>query len=179
MQSWSGPTLGAVKVVLVGALGIGPGCGRSEVVADIEESSTTGEPSSTTQGPSSGETTAGDSGVSSGGDSGEDTGSSDPADSGTVVDLGVPQLSCRDILDCALECLLVFDLECISACGSDLDPAEGQAAIALVGCAVGVCLSEGSCSPADLQEPACLACLGLSLLSPVSPGCEAEAAACQ
>lgn len=93
-----------------------------------------------------------------------------------IEDLPVP--SCRDAIGCMVDCLAQGDLACAGECAAGLPPEEGQALLALLGCAVGVCIGDGDCSIPDLG-PDCFTCIGIKLVAPEPTGCEAEAMACQ
>ncbi len=119
-------------------------------------------------------TTAGSSGTSG---VTSDTSAGTGTSTGVMPDLPPPP-TCRDALDCILGCLLAGDLACTQDCVADLPPDQGVAAAALLGCVVGVCVSNGDCSLQSLDQ-GCFMCIGFRLVVPEPTGCEAEAMACQ
>ena len=147
------------------------GCGRTPAFAGA---GTTGGASSggTCPGLDCGMTTA-----ASTGSTGSSTGGDTTSATAGVFDLP-PAPTCRDALDCILGCLLAGDLACTQGCIGDLPPDEAQAAAALMGCIVGVCVSNGDCDPLNLNQD-CFMCIGIRLVAPEPTGCEAEAMACQ
>ena len=76
-------------------------------------------------------------------------------------------------------------LRSLSALGKDADAltahssGEGMKVLALGSCVVQACFESGACSVDTLQDPLCLACIGLGLLSESFKGCEEQGADCQ
>lgn len=89
-----------------------------------------------------------------------------------------PDTSCGEFLQCLGPCALSFDVQCILDCSQGLPPDEAAKVAQLIGCVGLGCFDSGACALDTLQDPLCLACLGLGLLNPNTPGCEAEADAC-
>lgn len=155
------------RLVLLVGLGAVLACNSDDTGAVVESSSSssTGEPgsSSSTGVP----TTTGESSSSSSGD--PTTG--DPT-------TGAPEQTCRDVLMCFSSCAVSLDPACFQDCASNLPPEEGMKALALGGCIVQGCFESGACTVDTLQDPLCLACIGIGLLSDSTPGCEEQSAAC-
>jgi hypothetical protein len=102
----------------------------------------------------------------------------DPTTTGDESSTGAPGPTCRDILMCVGMCALTLDLQCFQGCADGLDPEEGQKALELGVCIAGACFESGACTPQTLQDPLCLACIGLGVLGNAPPGCEDQADAC-
>ena len=159
------------RLVLLVGLGAAFACNSDDTGAVVEASSTsTGEPgsSSSTGVP----TTTGGEGSSSTGDPTTST------TTGATTELP-PEQTCRDVLMCFTDCALTLDLACFQGCAGDLPPEEGMKALALGSCVVQACFESGACSVDTLQDPLCLACIGLGLLSESFKGCEEQGADCQ
>lgn len=159
------------RLVLLVGLGAAFACNSDDTGAVVEASSTsTGEPgsSSSTGVP----TTTGGEGSSSTGDPTTST------TTGATTELP-PEQTCRDVLMCFTDCALTLDLACFQGCAGDLPPEEGMKALALGSCVVQACFESGACSVETLQDPLCLACIGLGLLSDSFKGCEEQGADCQ
>ena len=159
------------RLVLLVGLGAAFACNSDDTGAVVEASSTsTGEPGSSS---STGVPTT------TGGESSSSTG--DPTTStttGATTELP-PEQTCRDVLMCFTDCALTLDLACFQGCAGDLPPEEGMKALALGSCVVQACFESGACSVDTLQDPLCLACIGLGLLSESFKGCAEQGAACQ
>lgn len=143
---------------------------NSDVLLDSAGPTSTGEPESTSS--STGVPTTGEPGTSTTGATSTTGGDS------TTGEPPPPEKTCEDFLDCLGPCALSADPECIVGCGEGLAPDELLKVGQLVACVGGGCFESGACTPDTLQDPICLACLGLGLLNPNPPGCEAEADAC-
>ena len=107
----------------------------------------------------------------------------DPTTGSFVADTSTgeppPEVTCRDVLECVGPCAFMLDPACFQGCAEGLTPEE-VAKIAALGLCVGQnCFEAGSCTLDTLQDPACLACIGLGILIPSPPGCEEQAEACQ
>lgn len=110
---------------------------------------------------------------------GTSTGVATTATTGEETTGGPPEQTCRDVLTCVSKCALTLDPACFQMCTEGLSPEEGMKAIALGGCIAQGCFMSGACSLDTLQDPLCLACIGLGILGKNPEGCEAEADACQ
>ncbi|GEM_PF-2132451 len=108
----------------------------------------------------------------------ESEGSFIPGDTETETSEPEP-LSCRDMLECVVGCLGDLGLACLQTCAEGLDPAEAQAAGALVLCLGQQCIEKEQCALDDFTSPACIACIGIGFVLPQPPGCEDQAAACE
>jgi hypothetical protein len=71
-----------------------------------------------------------------------------------------------------------MDMACMTGCAEGAEPAEGEAALALMTCVLNRCVEIGKCSLTDLQLEDCMTCVGVGLMAPEPTGCEEEAAAC-
>lgn len=88
--------------------------------------------------------------------------------------------SCEDFLACIPPCALSMDPMCFADCADGLSP-DALPQLGQLGLCVGSgCFESGACelSLESLQDPLCLACIGLGLLNPNPPGCEEQADAC-
>jgi len=160
-------------------LGAGLAC-SSDDLDFVEPASSTGEPATTTgiTPTTTGATDTDTTSTSTTTGIFETTGGeSSGTTSDATTDIPPPQ-TCRDVLMCVGECALTLDIECFQACGAGLQPDEAAKAAQLGLCVGQNCFESGACTPETLMEPACLACIGIGILSPKPPGCEAEAEAC-
>lgn len=90
-----------------------------------------------------------------------------------------PEVTCRDVLECIGPCAFMLDSECFLGCTEGLTPEEVSKLGALALCVGQGCFEAGTCALDTLQDPACIACVGLGVLVPSPPGCEEQAEACQ
>ena len=166
-------TARAVLVVLVSAA-----CNSDFPIYD-SQSSSSGAGDTTTTGVDP--TTSGPGSSSTSGDDTTSTSSSSSAGSTSEGEstAAPPEQTCRDVLECVGMCALNFDPACFQACTQNVSPEEGQAALALGGCIVQGCFTDGKCTPDTIMDIACLGCLGIGLLGGSPDGCEAEAEACK
>lgn len=169
--------LGRSVVPLFGAVLLtGSGCFfNSDDQGGAEESSTTELPTST----SSPEWTSGD-----------------PL---PIPDMAEGDLSCRDAIDCLVECAANIqigpgdgdeELGCLLECGDapGLTEEEALALIRLANCQALICADQGECGgdgeTGGEEEgggplgPDCLQCIIGGILDPEPPGCLEEASAC-
>jgi hypothetical protein len=117
--------------------------------------------------------------TSSSATSSEETGGVESSGVETTVPPDLPSPpTCREIIECMLGCLVSMDMACMTGCAEGADPAEGEAALALMTCVIGRCVEIGQCSLADLQLEDCMTCVGVGLMAPEPTNCEEEAAAC-
>lgn len=149
------------------ALVLGLAACTSDDLRGADSASSTGPESTSSSSSSTGEPTTTGSSSSSGSSSGSSSTGAPPADT-----------TCDEFLQCLGPCALNFDLQCILDCADGLPPDEAAKVGQLIGCVGLGCFESGACTPETLQDPLCLACLGLGLLNPNPPGCEAEADAC-
>ena len=160
------------RLVLLVGLGAAFACNSDDTGAVVEASSTsTGGTSTSTGLPT---TTGGERSSSTGDPSTTTTGTT----TGATTE-APPEQTCRDVLMCFTDCALTLDLACFQGCAGDLPPEEGMKALALGSCVVQACFESGACSVDTLQDPLCLACIGLGLLSESFKGCEEQGADCQ
>lgn len=147
-------------------------CGRTWVLPG-EDGATTGDVGDNTALPDPGVT-------SSDGDVQPDPTSDSTGDDSDIEPDEPPPPTCREILECLANCLSQGGtLDCLGTCSEGAEPAETQAAAALMGCLARTCIQSGACTLDALDDPNCLTCIGLGLVVPVPTGCEEEAAACQ
>jgi hypothetical protein len=158
------------RLVLLVGLGAAVACNSDDTGAVVEPttgSSSTGEPGSSSTGTP---TSTGDASSSSSSSTG------DPTTGGSST--GAPEQSCRDVLMCFASCAVSLDPACFQACAGNLPPEEGMKALALGSCVVQTCFMTMACTVDTLQDPLCLACIGLGLISESFEGCEEQGAAC-
>lgn len=144
-------------------------CNSDDLGLDATQSSTTGSStSSTTAPPTTGDLTTTTT-----------TGTSTTTTTGDLT-TGEPPAAptCKELLDCVLPCVLMFDLECAQMCADGLAPEEATEAFELGLCVGMACFETGACSTENLTDPVCLACIGFLLMDDMPEGCEAEAEAC-
>jgi hypothetical protein len=158
------------RLVLLVGLGGALGCNSDDTGA-APTSTSTGDPgSSTTSAP----TSTGD--TSTGTSTGTSTTTVDPTTGDPTT--GAPDQTCSDALMCFTGCAVSLDLACFQACTDNLPPEEGMKALALGACVVQGCFTSEACTVDTLQDPLCLACIGIGLLSKSDPNCKEQADAC-
>lgn len=167
------------RLVLLAGLGLGAG-----LACNSDDPQGGASQSSTGPGATTGDATTGPPPTTGDATTGADTSSSGapttgPGESGDETTEAPPQQTCRDVLTCVGMCALTLDPACFQMCTEGLSPEEGMKAIALGGCVVQNCFAEGICTPETLQDPGCLACIGLGILTQNPDGCEEQAEACQ
>ena len=171
-------SLVALGVVVSSGVVFGLAC-SSDDLDFVEPEASSSEPATTTGlTPTTTGATDTDTSTTSGTTSFETTGGeSSSTGSDETTDIPPPQ-TCRDVLMCVGECALTLDVACFQMCAEGLQPDEAAKAAQLGLCVGQNCFESGACSPDTLMDPACLACIGIGILSPKPPGCEAEAEAC-
>jgi hypothetical protein len=145
---------------------------NSDALFDSAAPESTGEPGST---GSTGEvvTTTGED-ASTGSTGAGSTGA------GSTGEPPPEEKTCEDFLNCIPPCALSMDPMCFADCAEGLSP-DALPQLGQLGlCVGGGCFESGACelSLESLQDPLCLACIGLGLLNPNPPGCEEQADAC-
>lgn len=159
------------RLVLLVGLGAALACNSDDTGA-APGSSSTGEPGSSSSGTTLAPTSTGDTST------GSSSTTVDPTTGDPTTGTPEPEQTCRDVLMCFTECAVSLDPACFQACTGNLPPEEGMKALALGACVVQGCFGSGACTVDTLQDPLCLACIGIGLLSNSTPGCEEQADAC-